>query len=65
MGSQIFRPGPTRGARQYLPGNALQAVTSVQHTAGLLPPAQGLAVMVAYEVVAVAVASRLIASRDA
>jgi len=66
MGSQIFGLALPAGARKYLPGTALQAVTSVQHTSGdLLSPAKGLAVMVAYAVVAVAVASRLVARRDA
>jgi hypothetical protein len=65
MGSQIFGLALPAGVRQYLPGTALQAVTSVQHTAGLLSPGKGLAVMAAYAVMAVAVASRLIASRDA
>ncbi|MCU1496869.1 MAG: putative transporter transrane protein [Acidimicrobiales bacterium] len=65
MGSQIFGLALPAGARQYLPGSALQAVTAVQHTAGLLSPAKGLAVMIAYAVVTVAVASRLIANRDA
>jgi hypothetical protein len=40
-------------------------VTSVQHTAGLLSPGKGLAVMLAYALVAVSVASRLMAARDA
>ncbi len=65
MGSQIFGLALPAGARQYLPGSALQAVTAVQHTAGLLSPGKGLAVMLAYAVVAVSVASRLIAARDA
>lgn len=65
MGSQIFGLALPAGARQYLPGPALQAVTSVQHLNGVLSPAKGLAVMVAYAVVAIAVASRLIGGRDA
>jgi hypothetical protein len=65
MGSQIFGLALPAGARQYLPGTALQAVTSVQNLDGVLSPARGLAVIVAYALVAVAVASRLIANRDA
>jgi ABC-type transport system involved in multi-copper enzyme maturation permease subunit len=65
MGSQIVGLALPAGARKYLPGTALQAVTAVQHMDGVLSPAMGLAVMVGYAVVALAVASRLIASRDA
>jgi len=65
LGSQLFGLALPAGARQYLPGYALQAVTAVRTTDGLLPPGKGLAVMVGYGVVAVAAASRLIASRDA
>jgi ABC-2 type transport system permease protein len=65
MGSQIFGLALPAGARQYLPGSALQAVTAVQHAAGLLSPGKGLAVIFAYAVVAVTTASRLVASRDA
>jgi ABC-2 type transport system permease protein len=65
MGSQIFGLALPAAARQYLPGSALQAVTSAQRTAGLLSPGKGLAVMLAYALVAVSVASRLMAARDA
>jgi hypothetical protein len=65
IGSQIFGIALPEGARQYLPGAALQAVTSVKHLAGLLPPGRALGVLAAYAVVAVATASRLIRTRDA
>lgn len=65
IGSQIFGIALPEGARQYLPGAAIQAVTSVQETAGLLPPAKALAVLAAYAFVALATATRLISSRDA
>ncbi len=65
IGSGIFGIALPSGARQYLPGNAIQAVTSVRTTAGLLAPGPALAVVAAYAVVALAVATRLIATRDA
>jgi hypothetical protein len=65
VGSQIFGIALPEGARQYLPGSAMQATVSVQHTAGLLAPGKALAVLAAYAVVTLAVASKLIASRDA
>ena len=65
IGSGIFGIALPKGARQYLPGNAMQAVTSVKVTAGLLSPGKGLGVVAVYAIVSLAVASRLIASRDA
>jgi len=65
IGSGIFGIALPEGARQYLPGTALQAVTSVQHTAGLLPPGRAVGVLAAYAIVALATASRLISGRDA
>ena len=65
IGSQIFGIALPAGARQYLPGAAIQAVVSVKHLAGLLPPATALAVLAGYALVALAVASRLITARDA
>ena len=65
MGSGIFGLALPANIRQYLPGAALQAVTAVKHSAGLLSPGKGLVVMVGYAVVSIAVAARLMASRDA
>jgi ABC-2 type transport system permease protein len=50
--------------RQYLPGPALQAVCTVHRTAGLLPPVQAIAVLIAYAAVVLYVASTRIAVRD-
>jgi len=65
IGSQILGLALPESARQYLPGSAIQAVTSVRETAGLLSPGKALAVLAAYALVALATASRLVASRDA
>jgi ABC-2 type transport system permease protein len=65
IGSQIFGIALPEGARQYLPGSAMQATVAVQHAAGTLTPGKALAVLAAYAVVLLAAASRLIASRDA
>lgn len=65
IGSGIIGIALPERARQYLPGNAIQAVTSVKTTVGLLSPGRGLAVVAAYAIVSLAIASRLIGTRDA
>ncbi|MEA2827591.1 MAG: type transport system permease protein [Actinomycetota bacterium] len=65
VGSQLFGIALPEGARKYLPGNALQAVTSVRHVAGLLPPGKAVGVLAVYAILAVSTASKLIARRDA
>lgn len=65
IGSGIIGIALPESARQYLPGNAIQAVTSVKETAALLSPGKALAVVGVYAIVALATASRLIVSRDA
>jgi ABC-2 type transport system permease protein len=65
IGSQIFGLALPEGARKYLPGTALQAVTSVRRVAGLLPPTKAIAVLGAYALMSLAVAARLIVTRDA
>jgi hypothetical protein len=65
IGSQIFGIALPSSARQYLPGAAIQAVTTTQHTSGVLSPAMGLAVLAGYAVLILAIAARLISARDA
>ncbi len=65
IGGSIFGIALPAGARQYLPSSALQAVVNVKSASGLLSPAMGLAVLVAYAAVAFAVACQLIVRRDA
>ena len=65
IGSQIVGIALPEGARQYLPGTALQAVVTVKHSAGLLPPGRALVVLVVYAAVSLAVAVRMVAGRDA
>jgi ABC-2 type transport system permease protein len=65
IGGSIFGIALPAGARQYLPSSALQAVVNVKSASGLLSPAMGLVVLVGYAALAFAVASNLIARRDA
>jgi hypothetical protein len=65
IGSQIFGIALPAGARQYLPGAAIQAAVSVKHLSGLLSPATAVAVLAGYALLTLAVASRLMATRDA
>lgn len=65
IGSQIFGIALPASARQYLPGAAIQGVVSVKHLSGILPPATALAVLAGYAVITLAIASRLMATRDA
>jgi ABC-2 type transport system permease protein len=65
IGSQIFGIALPAGARQYLPGAVIQAIVTVKHTSGLLSPGSAVVVLAAYAVVTLAIASRLIAARDA
>jgi ABC-2 type transport system permease protein len=65
IGSQIVGIALPAGARQYLPGMALQAVVSVKPLAGLLTPGKGLAVLAAYAAFTLGAAARLVAARDA
>ena len=51
--------------RQYLPGTALQAAVTVNHSAGLLQPGMAIAVLGAYAVAALLAASIRVAHRDA
>lgn len=51
--------------RQYLPGTALQAAVTVNHSAGLLRPGMAIAVLGAYAAVALMAASIRVAHRDA
>jgi hypothetical protein len=53
------------GLRQYVPGTALQAAVTVNHSAGLLRPGAAIGVLGFYAVVALAAASIRIAHRDA
>jgi ABC-2 type transport system permease protein len=53
------------GLRQYVPGTALQAAVTVNHSAGLLRPGMAVLVLGVYAVVALAAASIRIAHRDA
>ena len=53
------------GLRQYLPGTALEAAVTVNHSAGLLRPGAAIAVLGVYAAIALAAASMRIAHRDA
>jgi ABC-2 type transport system permease protein len=53
------------GFRQYLPGTALEAAVTVNHSAGLLMPRAAIAVLGIYAVIALAAASVRVARRDA
>jgi ABC-2 type transport system permease protein len=65
VGSQIIGIALPEGARQYLPGTALQAVVSVRQMAGLLSPGKGLAVLAAYAAFSLGLAARMVGARDA
>ncbi len=65
VGSQLFGIALPSGARQYLPGSALQAVVTVHHSSGMLAPAAGLAVLAGYAALAFGIAVTMIARRDA
>jgi ABC-2 type transport system permease protein len=53
------------GLRQYVPGTALQAAVTVNHSAGLLRPGAAVAVLGIYAAIVLAAASMRIAHRDA
>src|ERR1700722_2268730 len=53
------------GLRQYLPGTALEAAVTVNHSAGLLRPDAAIAVLGLYAVVALGAAVLRVAHRDA
>lgn len=53
------------GLRQYVPGNALQAAVTVNHSAGLLKPGIAVVVLGAYAAIALAAASVRMSHRDA
>ena len=53
------------GLRQYVPGTALQAAVTVNHSAGLLKPGAAIVVLGVYAAIALAAASIRIAHRDA
>jgi hypothetical protein len=53
------------GLRQYVPGTALQAAVTVNHSAGLLKPGAAVAVLGIYAAIALAAASIRMAQRDA
>jgi ABC-2 type transport system permease protein len=53
------------GLRQYVPGTALQAAVTVNHSAGLLRPGAAVGVLGIYAIVALSAASIRIAHRDA
>ncbi len=53
------------GLRQYLPGTALEAAVTVNHSAGLLRPGTALAVLAIYAAIAMAAATIRVAHRDA
>jgi hypothetical protein len=53
------------GLRQYLPGTALEAAVTVNHSAGLLRPGVGIAVLGIYAAIVFAAASMRMAHRDA
>jgi hypothetical protein len=53
------------GLRQYLPGTALEAAVTVNHSAGLLRPGAAIAVLGVYAAIVLAAASMRIAHRDA
>ncbi len=53
------------GLRQYLPGTALEAAVTVNHSAGLLRPGAAIAVIGGYAAIILVAASMRIAHRDA
>jgi hypothetical protein len=53
------------GFRQYLPGTALEAAVTVNHSAGLLRPLTAIVVLSIYAAIALAAASIRVAHRDA
>jgi len=53
------------GLRQYVPGTALEAAVTVNHSAGLLRPGAAIAVLGVYAAIVLAAASMRIAHRDA
>jgi hypothetical protein len=53
------------GLRQYVPGTALQAAVTVNHSAGLLKPGAAIAVLGVYSGIALAAASVRMSHRDA
>ncbi len=53
------------GLRQYLPGTALEAAVTVNHSAGLLRPGTAVVVLGVYAAIALAAASMRVAHRDA
>jgi hypothetical protein len=65
IGGALFAQFAPTGIRQYLPETATQAVMTVHHSAGLLPPGAALAALAGYAAVALAAASLRTARRDA
>jgi ABC-2 type transport system permease protein len=53
------------GLRQYVPGTALQAAVTVNHSAGLLRPGTAVVVLAVYAAIALAAASIRMSHRDA
>lgn len=53
------------GLRQYVPGTALQAAVTVNHSAGLLRPGTAIVVLGVYAAIVLAAASMRMAHRDA
>ena len=53
------------GLRQYVPGTALEAAVTVNHSAGLLRPGAAIAVLAVYAAITLAAASTRMAHRDA
>ncbi len=53
------------GLRQYVPGTALQAAVTVNHSAGLLKPEAAVAVLAIYAAITLAAASTRMVHRDA
>jgi ABC-type transport system involved in multi-copper enzyme maturation permease subunit len=53
------------GLRQYVPGTALEAAVTVNHSAGLLRPGAAIGVLGVYAAIVLAAASMRIAHRDA
>ena len=53
------------GLRQYVPGTALQAAVTVNHSAGLLKPGTAVVVLGVYAAIALAAASIRMSHRDA
>jgi hypothetical protein len=53
------------GLRQYVPGTALEAAVTVNHSAGLLRPGAAIAVLGVYAAIVLVAASMRIGHRDA